>query len=118
LIACEAQEAGIIHDWRNLGSEEAKVALEIEPAARFEEVIRNFFGLAQDGKTSARGMPRLLQLVLLAPEFDDVVQFTRPPRMVQRALFGLLAPFADLAGYRGSYPEYLSRPPSSGVQID
>ena len=36
----------IIHDWRNLGSEEAKVALEIEPAARFEEMIRNFFGLA------------------------------------------------------------------------
>jgi hypothetical protein len=66
LIACEAQEAGIIHDWRNLGSEEAKVALEIEPAARFEEMIRNFFGLAQDGKTSAGGMPRLLQLVLLA----------------------------------------------------
>jgi hypothetical protein len=65
----------IIHDWRNLGSEEAKVALEIEPAARFEEMIHNFFGLAQDGKTSARGMPRLLQLVLLAREFDDVVQF-------------------------------------------
>jgi hypothetical protein len=49
LIACEAQEAGIIHDWRNLGSEEAKVALEIEPTARFEEMIRNFFGLTQDG---------------------------------------------------------------------
>jgi quercetin dioxygenase-like cupin family protein len=109
---------GVIHNWWNLGLEEAKVAVEIEPAARFEEMIRNFFGLAQDGKTNARGMPHLLQLVMLAREFADVVQFTRPPRLVQRALFGVLAPVARLAGYRGSYPEYLSRPPSSVIQID
>jgi Cupin domain len=109
---------GVVHDWWNLGLEEAKVAVEIEPAARFEEMIRNFFGLAQDGQTNARGMPHLLQLVMFAREFDDVVQFTKSPRAVQRALFGILAPFARLAGYRGSYPSYLSRPPSSVIRVE
>ena len=36
----------------------------------------------------------LLQLAVFAREFDDVIRFTRPPRIVQRVLFGLLAPIA------------------------
>ena len=62
-------------------------------------------------------MPSLLQLVLLAREFDDAIRFTRPPRCVQRLLFPLLAPLARWRGYRGSYQEYLSRPPSSVVAL-
>jgi hypothetical protein len=46
------------------------------------------------------------------------MQFTRPPRIVQRILFGLLAPLARLLGYRGSYPEYLTRGPSSVVPVE
>ena len=81
-------------------------------------MIRNLFGLAQDGKTNAKGVPRLLQLALLAREFNDMIQFTRPPRVGQRTLFGALAPFARLAGYRASYPQFLSRPPSSVIRVD
>jgi hypothetical protein len=54
-------------------------------------------------------MPNFLQLVVFAREFSDVVRFTRPPRLLQRLLFGLVAPFARLLGYCGSYPEYLRR---------
>src|SRR5215472_16171805 len=96
------------HDWWNAGAEEALVRVGVRPAARFEAMIFNAFGLAQDGKVNRRGMPNLLQLAVLAREFDDVLRFTRPPRVVQRALFGLLAPLAWLLGYRGSYPEYLA----------
>lgn len=110
--------AGVVHDWWNAGDEEAHVVVEIQPAARFEAMIRNFFGLAQDGKTNAKGMPSLLQLVLLAREFDDVIQFTWPPSAVQRILLGLLAPLAHLHGYRGSYPEYQLRPPSAIVPVE
>jgi hypothetical protein len=85
----------------------------MRPAARFEPMIRNAFGLAQDGKVSKRGMPNPLQLAVFAQEFADVIQFTRPPRIVQGILFGLLTPLARLLGYRGSYPEYLIRRPSS-----
>jgi hypothetical protein len=45
-------------------------------------------------------------MALFSREFDDVIQFTRPPRVVQRILFGSLAPLARLLGYRGSYPKY------------
>jgi quercetin dioxygenase-like cupin family protein len=108
---------GSAHDWWNAGEEEANVVVEISPAARLEEMILNAFGLAQDGKTDAKGKPRLLQLVLFAREYQDVIVFTKPPRMVQKILFGVLAPIARLLGYRGSYPEYSNRPPSEVVKV-
>jgi len=107
--------AGVPHDWWNAGPEEALVRVEIRPAARFEAFLKNAFGLAQDGKVDQRGMPHLLQLAVFAREFDDVIRFPRPPRLVQR-LFGLLAPLARLLGCRGSYPEYLARGPSGRGQ--
>ncbi len=110
--------AGVPHEWWNEGPEEALVRVEVRPAARFEAMILNAFGLAQDGRVNARGMPNLLQLALFAREFDDVIRFTRPPRVTQRILFGLLAPIARLLGYRGSYPEYLARGPSGFVPVE
>jgi quercetin dioxygenase-like cupin family protein len=109
---------GVAHDWWNSGQDEALVRVEIRPAARFEAMILNAFGLAQDGKVDRRGMPNFLQLAVFAREFDDVIRFTWPPKIVQRVLFGLLAPLARLLGYRGSYPEYLTRAPSGFVTVD
>jgi quercetin dioxygenase-like cupin family protein len=109
--------AGVVHDWWNAGDEEAMVRVTVEPADRFEAMILNLFGLAQDGQTDVKGMPRLLQLVLLAQEFDDVIRFTKPPRFVQRLLFPLVAPLARWRGYRGSYPKYLMRLPSAVIEV-
>jgi len=108
---------GTPHDWWNAGPAEALVRVEIRPAARFEAMVRNAFGLAEDGKVNRRGMPNLLQLAVFAREFADVVQFTRPHRMVQKILFGLLTPLARMSGYRGCYPEYLTRGPSSTISV-
>ena len=108
---------GTPHDWWNAGTEEALVRMEMRPAARFEAMIRNAFGLAQDGKVNKHGMPNVLQLAVFAREFSDVMEFTRPPRFVQRILFGLLAPIARTLGYQGSYPEYLTREPSSTISV-
>lgn len=109
---------GMAHDWWNAGDEEARVIVEISPAARFEEAIYNTFGLARDGKTNAKGMPNLLQVSLFAREFEDVLYFTSPPRPVQKVLFAVLAPVARLLGYRGSYPEYAEQPPSERVEVE
>jgi quercetin dioxygenase-like cupin family protein len=107
--------AGTAHDWWNAGEEEAHIRVEIRPGARFEEMALNFFGLAQDGKTNAKGMPNLLQAAILAREFADVLYFTKPPLVVQRLLFGVLAAIARTLGYKGSYPKYGYAPvPSSG----
>lgn len=83
--------------------------VEVQPAARFEEMAQNAFGLARDGKTDAKGVPNPLQLALFAREFDDMVRFTKPPRLVQKLLFAALAPVAQLLGYRGSHPQYRTR---------
>jgi hypothetical protein len=53
-------------------------------------------------------MPSPLQLALIAQEFSDVIVFRKPPLVVQRAVFGILAPIARWRGYRATYPQ-LSR---------
>jgi quercetin dioxygenase-like cupin family protein len=110
--------AGVAHDWWNAGEEEARVVVEVRPGTRFEEMIKNLYGLAQDGKTDAKGMPNLLQAALFAREFEDVLWFTKPPRPVQKVLFTALAPVARFLGYRGSYPEYLGRGPSERIEVE
>jgi quercetin dioxygenase-like cupin family protein len=110
--------AGTAHDWWNAGEEEALIRVEIRPGARFEEMARNLFGLAQDGKTNPKGMPNLLQAAIFAREFSDVLYFTRPPLWVQRLLFGVLSGVARALGYRGSYPGYMERGPSERVEVE
>ena len=98
---------GVVHDWWNVGDDEAHVLVDIRPAERFELMIQNLYGLANDGKSNARGVPNLLPLALFAREFGREGEFIRPPRIVQRILFGALAPLARARGYRGINPEYL-----------
>ena len=101
-------EAGLWHDWWNAGEHDARVRVEIMPGERFLHMIETFFGLARLGHTDSKGMPRLLQLVPIAREFSDVVEFRSPPAVVQRIVFGALAPIARWRGYRATYPQ-LSR---------
>jgi len=110
-ILVAGQEAtapvGTAHDWWNAGEDEAQVLVELTPLdPRFELMIGNLFGLANAGKTNAKGMPGLLQLALIGREFHDVMRFTKPPRAVQTVMFRLLGPLGRMRGYRGTYPEY------------
>ena len=97
---------GVVHDWWNVGDDEAHVIVDIRPARRFELMIQNLYGLANDGKTDGRGVPNLLPLSLFAREFRREGEFIRPPRIVQRVLFGALAPLARARGHRAINPEY------------
>ena len=73
-------------------------------------------GPCQTGRDGQFCFEPLVRAVF-ALEFSDVMEFTRPPRFVQRILFGLLAPIARMFGYQGSYPEYLTREPSSTISV-
>ena len=98
---------GAVHDWWNDGEDEAHVLVEVRPGERFELMIQMLYGLANDGRTNAKGVPRLLPLALFAREFRREGEFVRPPRIVQRVLFGLLAPVARARGYRAIDPRYI-----------
>jgi quercetin dioxygenase-like cupin family protein len=98
---------GVVHDWWNVGEDEAHVIVDVRPAQRFELMIQNLYGLANDGKTDERGVPNLLPLALFAREFRREGEFIRPPRIIQRILFGALAPLARARGYKAIDPEYI-----------
>jgi quercetin dioxygenase-like cupin family protein len=98
---------GVVHDWWNVGDDEAHVLVDIRPAERFELMIVNLYGLANDGKANAKGVPRLLPLALFATEFRREGEFISPPRIIQRLLFSVLAPLARARGYKAINPEYL-----------
>ena len=95
---------GTAHDWWNDSDEDVVVRVRVEPAGRFEEMITTVFALARAGRTNAKGMPGPLQLALVAREFEDVLRLTRPPRIVQRVLFAVLAPIARMRGYTPTVP--------------
>jgi mannose-6-phosphate isomerase-like protein (cupin superfamily) len=107
---------GVPHRFWNAGIVPAKLMLDIKPAKRFEAFIRNMIGLAQDGKTDSMGMPNLLQLAAIATEFDDVIRFLSPPRLLQRLMFPILVPIAAMRGYKGSYSAYVFRSPLERVE--
>lgn len=101
-------QPGTWHDWWNAADRDARVRVEVTPGERFLYMIETFFGLARLGFTDVNGMPSLLQLALTSLEFNDVIVFHSPPPLVQRAMFGALAPIARWRGYRATYTQ-LSR---------
>jgi quercetin dioxygenase-like cupin family protein len=92
------------HDWFNEADADAIVRVEVTPGERFAHLIETLFGLAREGHVNGKGMPDPLQLALTAREFSDVIVFRRPPRSVQRVVFGALVPIAVRRGYRPTYP--------------
>jgi mannose-6-phosphate isomerase-like protein (cupin superfamily) len=99
---------GTVHDWWNDGDAEAHVLVEVRGPGtpRFELMIETFWGLARDGKTNDKGVPNPLRLAVIACEFADVLVVTKPPPLVQKVVFGALAPIGRALGYRAIHPEY------------
>ena len=96
---------GTPHLWWNSGDEKLHVRVEVRPALTLEGWFETYFGLAQDGKVSAKtGLPNIFQLAVMMREYQDVLILARPPRPVQTALFGSLAAAGRLLGYKADYP--------------
>jgi quercetin dioxygenase-like cupin family protein len=106
------------HSWRPLG-ERVRILLEVRPGARFEEMWRQFMGLAQDGKLGPAGdhLP-FLQAMTMIREFPDVMALAGPPIVLQHAMAAVLAPVGRLRGYQGKSEEYLRRGPSEIVELE
>jgi mannose-6-phosphate isomerase-like protein (cupin superfamily) len=96
-----------VHDWWQVGEEEASVVVEVAPGDRFVEMIGTFFGLARDGKVDRKGMPHPLQLAVTAAAYRDTMIPASPPEAVQRVAFGILGPIGRALGRQPTYQQYL-----------
>jgi quercetin dioxygenase-like cupin family protein len=98
---------GVVHDWWQVGDEEAQALVEVSPGVRFVEIVGTLFGLARDGKVGAKGMPAPLQLAVMGHEYRDTVVFTRPPVAVQKLIIPPMAALGRLMGRRPMHESYL-----------
>ncbi len=94
------------HRFYNTSGEPTVFNVEIRPARRMEDSLRVAYGLARDGKTNDKSVPRkILQLALLFQMGEGYL--VGAPTFVQRAVFGTLAAIARWKGVDKSFEKYL-----------
>jgi mannose-6-phosphate isomerase-like protein (cupin superfamily) len=95
--------AGRIHAFKNAGDTTARVNVQVRPALKMEQLFETTVELAEDGRTTSKGMPRPLDLALFVREYQREVKAPFPPAPVVRAL---LAPLAWAAKRKGRGERY------------
>jgi len=88
---------GTVHRFENSGDAPAHVRVEVRPAMRMEELFEATVALAQEGRTTASGMPFPLELALFMREFEAEVRAPFVPVAVVQAV---MAPLAWMARNR------------------
>ena len=87
------------HRFWNDGDEHAHAVQWFRPALNTRSFFETLFALAEADELDGRGMPSLLQIAVMIPEFSDVIRPTKPPWPVQRAAAAVLGPIARRRGY-------------------
>ncbi|HEU4657578.1 MAG TPA: cupin domain-containing protein [Capillimicrobium sp.] len=99
-------EPGAVHDWWNAGDGATRFRVEVRPAGHFEDMIVALWGLANEGRTNAKGIPGPLQLAVIADAYGEDIVFTKPPRWVQRLMVAILAPIGRALGRTAHDPRW------------
>ena len=95
--------AGKVHAFKNAGDDTAKVRVQIRPALQMEQLFETTVALAEDGRTTSKGMPKPLDLALFVREYRREVKAPFPPAPVVHAM---LAPLAWMATRKGHGERY------------
>jgi len=95
--------AGKVHAFKNAGEDTAKVRVQVRPALQMEQLFETTVALAEDGRTTGKGMPKPLDLALFVREYRREVKAPFPPAPVVRAM---LAPLAWMATRNGHGERY------------
>lgn len=98
----------VVHRFFNPSPDKTvKFRTTIKPARHFEEMIRIAYGLANDGRTNKKGMPKSIWDLSILFEKGESYLPTLPLR-IQKGLFGLLAYIARLKGRDKALLKYYS----------
>lgn len=100
--------ANTSHAMWNAHKEPTIVNWRTEPAMQTEYFFETVFGVAADGKSTASGMPNVLQISLLMKSYSNIIRLARPSYLVQKIIFSLLRPVALLLGYKSNYERYIN----------
>ena len=104
---------GTPHVWWNRSADDVQVEVEFRPALNTEGFFEVLFGLSRDGKNGPQGRLSLLQAAVIAPFYH--IYLAKPPVLLQRLLFAVLAPIAKLLGHHAQYPQYNAGTPGAMV---
>lgn len=89
------------HELRNATDRDCRFLLEVRPALRTEFGMETLFRLAQEGKTTRRGLPRNpFQMAVIAHAHLDEAALAGIPLVLQRASIAPLAFVGRLLGYK------------------
>ncbi len=102
-------EAGKAHKFANASDEGAVMRVQVTPALDMERLFETAVALAEEGRTTKKGMPKPLDMALFVREFKDEVRGPGSPGWLQRAT---LAPLAALAARRGRAERYVPARPA------
>jgi quercetin dioxygenase-like cupin family protein len=95
--------AKTVHRFQNAGEGPVHARVEIRPALGMEQLFETAVALAREGRTTATGTPRLLDLALFMQKFHNEVA---APIVPARAVRAVMAPLAWLARRRGLDERY------------
>jgi len=94
--------AGVRHAYRNRGDRTAHMVCHVRPPSSLQEFLEEVAALSRAGKLTRGGLPKgpgaLLDAAAIADHHRDMVVLgfpPMPPAVVQRVLFGLLAPIGE-----------------------
>jgi len=99
-------EPGVRHEWWNDGPETVEMLGVMEPAGRWVDFMETIYGLTNEGKVNARGIPNLFQIAVIAWEFRREWVPTALPTPLRLTFLPVLAAIGRLLGYRPTYPRY------------
>jgi mannose-6-phosphate isomerase-like protein (cupin superfamily) len=95
---------GTPHTFWNAGQGELRFITDVRPPGNLQTYWETVFGLAQDGRVNANGLPNLLQLAVVAPYADSYDP--KVPVTITKFLVAVLGGLGRLLGYKARYPHY------------
>ncbi|GGD97693.1 cupin domain-containing protein [Paenibacillus nasutitermitis] len=94
--------AGVEHAMWNGSETETHLLWQTRPALHTDNFFEIMWGLAQEGKTNKAGVPHILQLAVIMQKYRQEFRLIKPPLIIQKIVFALLAPLGRLCGYRAT----------------
>lgn len=85
------------HSMWNDSDTESVVNWKVRPALTTEYLLEAFAGLAGDREANKKGIPKLLQVASIANKYRNVFRLSKPPYIIQKIGFSILALVAHVA---------------------